>query len=65
MLVLIPYKRISVPDILSHPWLKDALNPDGLEGTEEEDDHDFKTGLSFSRQECNFNPFIPSNAAND
>jgi len=29
--------------------MKGALNPDGLEGTEEDDDHDFKTGLSFSR----------------
>lgn len=55
MLVIKPSNRISIPDILSHSWLKGALNPDGLEGTEEDDDHDFKTGLSFSRQECNFN----------
>ncbi len=57
MLVLIPSKRISIPEILSHPWLKGALDPDGIEGTEEDDDHDFKMGMKFQRQECNMNPF--------
>jgi hypothetical protein len=41
MLVLVPDKRISIPEILSHSWLKGALDPDGIEGTEEDDDHDF------------------------
>jgi len=35
--------------MLSHPWLKGVLDPDGIEGTEEDDDHDFKTGMKFSR----------------
>jgi hypothetical protein len=40
--------------------MKGALSPDGIEGTEEDDDHDFRTGLSFSRQECNFTGFVAS-----
>jgi hypothetical protein len=47
MLVLIPSSRISVPEILNHPWMKGALDPDGIEGTEDDDDHDFRMGLSF------------------
>jgi len=46
MLVLVPQHRLSIPEILEHPWLK--------EGDEElggDDDHDLKTGVSFSRQE--------------
>jgi len=27
--------------------MKGALDPDGIEGTEEDDDHDFKMSLSF------------------
>jgi len=27
--------------------MKGALDPDGIEGTEEDDDHDFRMGLSF------------------
>lgn len=65
MLVLIPQKRISIPEILNHPWLKGVVDPDGMEGTEEEDDHDFNMGLSFSRQECNLNPFMAANQASN
>ena len=54
MLVLIPQKRISIPEILSHPWLKGAMDPEGIEGTEEDDEHDFKTGLN---KKCSSNPF--------
>lgn len=47
MLVLIPSNRISIPEILTHSWLKGVSDPDGIEGTEDDDDHDFKMGLSF------------------
>jgi len=40
--------------------LKGALDPDGLEGTEDDDDHDFQMGLSFHRQDMNINPFKQS-----
>lgn len=39
LLVVEPQKRISIPHVLQHPWLKDAA--DGIECTEEEDLHDF------------------------
>lgn len=65
MLVLVPSHRISIPDILSHPWLKGVSDPDGIEGTEEDDDHDFKMGLSFQRQECNLNPFMGTDATQE
>lgn len=58
--MLIPHQRISIPEILNHPWMKGALDPDGIEGTEEDDDHDFRTSLSFQRQECNMNPLLTS-----
>ena len=49
MLVLTPDKRINVPDILNHPWVREQT-----EGFEEEDDdeHDLKVGATFFRQEC-------------
>ena len=62
MLMLVPHQRISIPEMLNHPWMKGALDPDGIEGTEEDDDHDFRMGLSFQRQECNLNPLLnPTN----
>ena len=42
LLVVQPEKRISISQILRHPWLKDAI--DGIEGTEEDDMHDFAVG---------------------
>jgi serine/threonine protein kinase len=39
LLVVQPEKRISIPNVLRHPWLKDVI--DGIEGTEEDDIHDF------------------------
>jgi len=39
LLVVVPEKRISIPQILRHLWLKDAI--DGNEGTDEDDMHDF------------------------
>ncbi len=46
MLVLTPEDRISIPDILSHPWVAD----DAEEGIDEEvSDHDLKVGATFFR----------------
>ena len=47
MLKIKPLDRISIPEILTHKWLKGADVSDGLEGTEDEDDHDFRLGISF------------------
>lgn len=47
MIVLDPSKRIQVPDILNHAWLKED---DNFEGVDEE--HDLKVGATFFRQEC-------------
>lgn len=52
MLKIQPDERISIPNILKHPWLK---TEDDLVDSED-DDHDFEMGISFRRQECNFNP---------
>lgn len=41
--------------------MKGAHDPDGIEGTEDDDDHDFRMGLSFQRQECNLNPLLGNN----
>ena len=62
--MLVPHQRISIPEILNHSWMKGALDPDGIEGTEEDDDHDFRMGLSFQRQECNLNPLLNPNTTN-
>lgn len=45
MLVVTPSERISLPEILSHPWLKGMIDPDGFDATEDDDDHDFRTGM--------------------
>ena len=50
MLKIEPEERISIPSILQHPWLKTE------EDLEVDDDHDFEMGISFRREECNFNP---------
>lgn len=52
MLKVEPGERISIPSILKHPWL---CNEDEL-ADEDCDDHDFEMGISFRREECNFNP---------
>jgi serine/threonine protein kinase len=60
MLVLEPTQRLSLPELLSHPWLKNIIGPDGLplegESDEADDAHNFMMSLSFQRQECNLNP---------
>ena len=51
MLVIRPESRISIPEVLCHPWLRHILGPDGLPlegGTEDDEDfHDFQMSLSF------------------
>ena len=49
MLVVEPKDRISLPEILAHPWIKSAINDDELAGDEDDDDHDFRTGIDFHR----------------
>jgi len=53
MLIIEPEMRISIPQILRHPWLK---TQDELACEEEDDEHDFQVGIEFRREECNFNP---------
>lgn len=53
MLKIEPQERLSIPQILSHPWLKYIIGPDGIpleDQTEDEEDyHDFNIGFSFQR----------------
>ena len=52
MLVINPKERISIPEMLSHAWLKNIIGPDGLpveEENEDDDDHNFSMSLSFQR----------------
>ena len=52
LLQIEPEERISIPNVLKHPWLK-AIDEFQMD---EDDNHDFEMGISFRRQECNFNP---------
>ncbi len=45
MLVLTPEKRISVPEMLNHPWLQEKS---GL-SDDEDDEHDLRVGATFFR----------------
>ena len=51
--MLQPTDRLSLPEILSHPWLKNITGPDGLpfesENDENDDSHNFMMSLSFQR----------------
>ena len=51
MLVLTPEKRISIPEMLNHPWLQESQFNDGQEA-EDDDEHDLRVGATFFRQEC-------------
>ena len=46
-----PKDRISLPELMSHPWMRNIVGPDGLpiegETDEDDDNHDFKMSLSF------------------
>lgn len=46
MLVLVPENRISIMEILNHPWVKDD------EEEAEDGEHDLKVGATFFREEC-------------
>jgi serine/threonine protein kinase len=48
MLVLTPEKRISIPEILSHPWVKEINEIDGEDGMDD-NEHDLKVGATFFR----------------
>jgi serine/threonine protein kinase len=45
MLVLVPEKRISMPEILNHAWVRESTES----GTPGDDEHDLKVGATFFR----------------
>ena len=45
MLVLTPEKRISVPEMLNHPWLQEKED----EAAVGDDEHDLRVGATFFR----------------
>lgn len=47
MLVLTPSKRISIPDMLNHAWVREDLT-EGLNSMGD-DEHDLKVGATFFR----------------
>lgn len=49
LLVLNPADRLSIPEILAHPWVKED---DDEEEESEADESDLVTGVSMSRNEC-------------
>ena len=49
LLVLKPEDRLSIPEILAHPWVKED---DDEEEESEADESDLVTGVSMSRNEC-------------
>lgn len=49
LLVLNPEDRLSIPEILAHPWVKED---DEEEEESEADESDLVTGVSMSRNEC-------------
>lgn len=59
MLQVNPSDRISIPELLKHPWTKKTGNdPYGFPicDNEDDDEHDFSVGFSFQRNGCNFDP---------
>jgi hypothetical protein len=50
MIVLEPSERISIPEMLNHPWVKD-VEKSFLTGNEEDDEPDLQVGTTFFRQE--------------
>ena len=51
MLVLDPAKRISIPQMLNHPWVADVEKGFGDSEDGEDEEHDLKVGSTFFRQE--------------
>lgn len=62
MLVLTPEKRISIPEMLNHPWVKEPNDGMGMD-EEEDDEHDLKVGATFFRQECMNGIIGPTNGS--
>ena len=50
LLVLNPQYRLSIPEVLAHPWVKE--DEDDEEDESEADESDLVTGVSMSRNEC-------------
>lgn len=50
LLILNPQDRLSIPEILAHPWVKE--DEDEEEDESEADESDLVTGVSMSRNEC-------------
>jgi len=63
MLVLKPESRISMPQMLNHPWVRDVEKGFGEfeQEDEEDDEHDLRVGTTFFRQEV-LNGLIPGGA---
>lgn len=61
MLVVEPNERMSISNMLSHPWVRESCfsNEDGNGFDIDEDDHDLKVGNTFFRQEV-LGGLIPS-----
>ena len=51
MIVLDPSKRISIPQMLNHPWVADVEKGFGDSDAGDDDEHDLKVGSTFFRQE--------------
>ena len=51
MLVLKPEERISIPQMLNHPWVIDVEKAFGDTDDYEDEEHDLKVGSTFFRQE--------------
>ena len=51
MLVLDPAKRISIPQMLNHPWVADVEKGFGDSEDGDDEEHDLKVGSTFFRQE--------------
>mmetsp|Transcript_11668 Transcript_11668/g.11608 ORF Transcript_11668/g.11608 Transcript_11668/m.11608 type:complete len:124 (-) Transcript_11668:153-524(-) len=50
LLILNPQDRLSIPEVLAHPWVKEE--EDEEEDESEADESDLVTGVSMSRNEC-------------
>lgn len=50
LLILNPQDRLSIPEVLAHPWVKE--DEDEEEDESEADESDLVTGVSMSRNEC-------------
>ena len=49
MIVLDPSKRISIPQMLNHPWVADVEKGFGDSEADDDNEHDLKVGSTFFR----------------